>query len=60
VTFSPLWPVIVEESDMNFDSTLVNTPVTTGRDPDLPGIRVPESKTHVDRDCELFEGGLGI
>jgi hypothetical protein len=45
---------------MNFDSTPVNTPVTTAREPDLPETRVPERKTHVDRNCELFEGGLGI
>ena len=50
----------VEESDMNLDSPLVNTPMTAKREPGLPETRVLESKTHAERDCELFEGGLGI
>jgi hypothetical protein len=53
-------PVIVEETDMAFDSIPMNTTVTTDREPDLPEIRVLESRTTVERDCELFEGGLGI
>jgi hypothetical protein len=49
-----------QERDMNFDNTLVNAPVTSDREPDLPELRVPETKTHAERDYELFEGGLGI
>jgi hypothetical protein len=49
-----------QERDMNFDNTLVNAPVTADREPDLPEHRVPETKTHAERDYELFEGGLGI
>ena len=45
---------------MNFDSTLVNAPVTADREPDLREPGVPETKTHAELDYELFEGGLGI
>jgi hypothetical protein len=45
---------------MNFDSTIVNTRATTDCELDLPDTQILESKTHIERDCELFEGGLGI